>query len=420
MRREVRVALTAVLALAVAVALSACEFTGINNQPLPFTKGGDEEDLRITIYLENAVNLVPNSEVKVNDVTVGSVRKIEFDGWRAKLTVGIEDGTPVPANVDAKIGQKSLLGAEYLELEVPKGTKPAEEQIAADAVIPLERTGRYPETEEVLASAAALLNGGGLAQINTITKELNNAIGGREGDVRSLIDNLNTFVGTLDAQTSSITRAIKGLDRLSSTFADQRTTLATALEDLPGGIETLRDQRKQLTKALQAIERYSTTATRVIRRSKGDLVHTLRSVQPVLRELADSGDALTGALGNISFPFPIEGSDKVFRGDYLNFFATIDLSIPTLERDFLAGTPLDGLLTGLTSTLPTGTSDDVTDPLRDPVKARDDDGLDDAPTNDDLEDLVRGWGGALNGQANRSEDAPVTGELLEGLLGDGS
>src|SRR3546814_1410691 len=89
--------------------------------------------MRITVYMENAVNLVPNSEVKVNDVTVGAVRTIEFDGWRAKLTLGVEKGTRLPANVEAKIAQKSLLGAEYIELEVPEGMVAEKEQMASRA-----------------------------------------------------------------------------------------------------------------------------------------------------------------------------------------------------------------------------------------------------------------------------------------------
>src|SRR3546814_10441451 len=107
---------------------------------------------------------------------------------------------------------------------------------------------------------------------------------------------------------------MEGLDRLSGTFAEQRSTVAAALEDLPGGIETARAQRKRLTAALHAMSKFSTVATQVIDESNDDLVASVRSVQPVLRELADAGDALTGALGNLSFPFPIDGAGIVFQG----------------------------------------------------------------------------------------------------------
>src|SRR3546814_4847763 len=36
------------VALVLSGAMSGCEFTGVNNQPLPFTKGGGDDDMRIT------------------------------------------------------------------------------------------------------------------------------------------------------------------------------------------------------------------------------------------------------------------------------------------------------------------------------------------------------------------------------------
>lgn len=372
--------------------VSGCEFTGINNQPLPLTKGGGENDLRVTVYMRNAVNLVPNSEVKVNDVTVGAVREIEFADWQARLTLSIEEGTFVPADAVARIGQKSLLGAEYLELAAPE-TGGSDQALANDDVIPVERTARYPETEEVLGAAAGLLNGGGLAQVNTITKELNKALGEREPDVRSLIDELDTFVTNLDGQRAEIITAIEGLDRLAGTFADQKETVAQALRGLPGGIETLRDQRARLTTALTAVSDFGRTASSVIRRSRGDLIANLASVQPTLRELADAGKNLTGALGNISFPFPVEGADVVFRGDYINFFASVDLTLPTLERDFLAGTPLEGLYSAILGTLPTGPVDDATNPLLEPLNPSP--SRSDEEDRNELNEVLEGLGGLL-------------------------
>src|SRR3546814_20653811 len=118
----------------------------------------------------------------------------------------------------------------------------AKEQMASRAVIPVERTGRYPETEEVLASAATLLNGGGLGQVRTITRELNKAMGGREGDLRSLIDNLDTLATTLDDQSGSTTAAMAGLDRLLGTFAEQGSSDAGALEERTVGKASCRER----------------------------------------------------------------------------------------------------------------------------------------------------------------------------------
>jgi hypothetical protein len=84
--------------------------------------------------------------------------------------------------------------------------------------------------------------------------------------------------------------------------------------------------------------------------------------------LADAGSNLTQALGDLSFPFPLKGANVAIQGDYLNFFATFDLTTDSLTRDFLAGTPLEGVYAGLTGSLPSATSTKSTDPLREPLK----------------------------------------------------
>lgn len=348
--------------------LTGCGFSGLADQPLPLAKGSGRDAIHATVYLDDAANLVPNAEVKVDDITVGSVRKVTFDRWRAKVAIALEPGTRVPADATAAVAQKSLLGAEYLELAAPTNGSTSGARLAEGDVIPLARTSRYPETEEVLSSLSLVLNGGGLEKVSTITRELNRALGGREQDWRRVVDELASFVTVLDRQRQDIVRALEGLDTVGRTFASQRDDLETALDRLPKGIDTLADERKRLVSTLSALESFSDTASDVVETSGDDLDANLKSLRPVLTELADAGSNLTQALGDLSFPFPLKGANVAIQGDYLNFFATFDLTTDSLTRDFLAGTPLEGVYAGLTGSLPSATSTQSTDPLREPLK----------------------------------------------------
>lgn len=348
-----------------ALLASGCGFTGINNTPLPFTEGSGDDAITVVVQMANAVNLVPNSEVKVDDVTVGSIRKIEFDSWRAKLTVGLNAGTRLPSNAVARIGQKSLLGAEYLELAAP--AKPSAEALSDGDLIPLSRSDRYPETEEVLAAASLMLNGGGLEKIATITREMNKALSGREADVRALIANLNTFVAGLNKQRNALVDMIDGLDRLSGTLAKQRRTVEKALDRIPGGLRVLAEERDDLVRAMESISDFGEAAKPVLNGSRTKLVANLRNLRPALRELADAGRHLPSSIGDLTFPFPIDAILKGFKGDYINFFVTLDLTLPTLDRNFLSGTPLEGMLAGLVGGLPRGPGTQQSDPLRTPL-----------------------------------------------------
>ncbi len=358
--RKLRIALAASLLTATT---SGCGWSGLNEHPLPFAAGNGDDALTVTVHLANAVNQAPNSEVKVNDVTVGSVRRIAFDDWHARLTLGLNPDVRLPANAQARVGQKSLLGAEYLKLSPPTSDQPRG-TLTDGAVIPLSSTGRYPETEELFAALATVLNGGGLSQIETITSELNKAFNGREADIRQLVAHLGTLIGTLDEQRAEIVTATEGVNNLSDSFADDRRTLSRALETLPRAVDVLRDERKELTNTLDDLAEFGDSTTDLLTTNRVQLKRNLANLRPILHELGNAGDALTNFFAGITFPFPLEGLINSAKGDYLNLFLTVDATTISITRDLLGGiSPLDAVYSGVTGSPASETSTGTSDPL---------------------------------------------------------
>lgn len=168
--------------------LSGCEFNGWYDVPLPGGAAADGHAYHVTVEFRDVLDLVPQSAVKVDDVTVGAVEKVQLDGWHARVRLRVADSVKLPANAVAELRQTSLLGEKYVALAAPAGTAPVGRLRDGDRV-PLSRSGRNPEVEEVLSALSALLNGGGVAQLKTITVELNKALDGRENRVRSCSGN---------------------------------------------------------------------------------------------------------------------------------------------------------------------------------------------------------------------------------------
>ena len=110
-------------------------------------------------------------------------------------------------------------------------------------VIPLAATGRNTEFEEVFTALSALLNGGGVSQIQTISVELSNALAGRETQVKDVLNQLTTLVSTLDANKQNIVRALNSIDALARKLAQQKGTLARALDDVPSALKPLAVER---------------------------------------------------------------------------------------------------------------------------------------------------------------------------------
>lgn len=356
------------IALLLVFTLAGCQWDGLNSLPLPGTEGRGENAYKIAIQMPNVTTLSQNSPVMVDDVTVGSVDTIEVQDWHALVTVLLNEDVELPANVTAKIGQTSLLGSQHLALVPPNDP---EGRLADGDVIPLDRAGAYPTTEQTLSSLSVVLNGGGLAQIQDITSELNNAFGGREDSIRDLLPRLDELVGSLDDQRGDIIDAMSGIDRLSVNVQNQNATLTRALNEVPPALDVLAAQRPNITNAFTSLGRLSDVVSRLIDTSGEDLQTNIASLTPVLKALADSGNALTDVLSVLlTYPFPQEGIDNAIRGDYANLAMTIDLSLPRIDANFLTGTPLAGRLGGLEGALGTQaapTAATAEDPLRAPL-----------------------------------------------------
>jgi phospholipid/cholesterol/gamma-HCH transport system substrate-binding protein len=316
-------------ALVLVLLLSGCSvggFGGLYNTPLPGGADVGDHPYQVTAQFGDVLDLVPQASVKVNDVSVGRVAKIELtpDNKMALVTLVVNGAVSLPANAGADLRQSSLLGEKYIQLRQPAG-EPPQGRLNDGAVVPLSRTNRNPEVEEVLGALSMLLNGGGVGQLHNIVDELNKALSGNETQIRELLTNVNTVVSTLDGQRDNIVRAIDGLNRLSGTLVNQTGNLTNALDNLAPGLKVLEEQRGQLVTMLRALDTLSGVAVDTINKSKADLIADLKLLEPTLRKLVETGDSLPVALEYlVTYPYPSYALNAV-RGDYFNVDAKLSL-----------------------------------------------------------------------------------------------
>ena len=335
-----------ILALA-AAGLSGCGWRGVNSLPLPGTEGRGPNSYQVQAQLPDVTNLDPNSRVQVNDVPVGTVTRIERQGWHALITMKINGDVTLPANTTAKVGLTSLLGALHVELAPPTDAPP-EGRLHNGSTIPLSRGGAYPTTEQTLSVASMLLNGGGLSQIQDITKAFSTAFAGRENDLSSLIQRLDEFIGRLDRQKDDIIAATGSLNNLVGQFAQQKPLVDKALHTIPDALAVLKEQRDKLVDAFDRLGKFSALAADSVNQTKASLVREFKDIGPVLDSLANAGPALTRSLSLLStYPFPKENITKFVRGDAVNITMVIDLTLSRLDTSFFTGTRWEGNLTEL-------------------------------------------------------------------------
>jgi phospholipid/cholesterol/gamma-HCH transport system substrate-binding protein len=347
-----RTARLVVAVVAAALTLTGCSFD-VYKMPLPGGVDVGSDPITVKAEFHDVLDLVPQSTVKVNDVTVGKITDVSLNGYTAQVTMQLRNDTLLPDNAVASIQQTSLLGEKFVELAAP-AHDPSSNPLRTGDVIPLAHTGQNPEVEQVLGALSLLLNGGGVGQLQTITRELNHTLHGREGEARSVLHQIRSFSGQLDRHRHEIVQALQGLNRLSVSLNKQRSTIDTTLEELPGALHSINTQRHDLVRMLKALAHLSGVGVHVIKLSKQSTIDTLRQLSPVLGQLQASGSDFVNAF-NVALTYPfvdeVVGRDpQVARnlqmGDYTNLSVKLDLSLDGLGS-------LPSLPTGLPTTLPT-------------------------------------------------------------------
>ena len=351
------------------VALSGCGFSPYS---LPLPGGADvgSEPYQVKVQFRDVLDLVPQSAVRVNDVAVGKVRKIELNGWTAVATLEINRDAKLPDNAEATIRLTSLLGEKFVSLAAPKTG--AVGSLGDGDVIPIQRSGRNPEIEEVLGAASLLFNGGGLEKTQTIVRELGKTLDGNEPEIKELLTTTNTFMSQLDKNKEDLITSLEKVNNLAVETNKQKSAITGALDNLPAALRVVNEQRDDLVKLLQALDRLADVGTRVVKESKADTVADLKALGPILRRLADSGDDLPKSLiALLTFPFPdgaiggasldgtpdVQGAKDFHKGDYTNLFATMDFDLEQLTQ-FLGLGPLP---TALSAAASEGAPDPLTD-----------------------------------------------------------
>ncbi|HST49682.1 MCE family protein [Jatrophihabitans sp.] len=341
--RPGRLAQAGALALAGVLALSGCGFHGLYSAPLPGGADPGSHPYRVLVDFADVLDLVPQSSVKVNDVTVGKVESVSLVGWQARAQVVVNGDVRLPANAYARIRQTSLLGEKFVSLSYPPDGEVSDPVSLAQAPHPgyayphigIGRTGSTPELEAVLGALSLLLNGGGLEQIKTITHELNQALSGHAGDVRSLLTQATVLTTSLNTQKGRILEAIDNLDVLARTLNNQKQVLAGALDTMPQAVKILADEKSQFVTLLKSLDNLSTVAVQVIDASQDNFVSALESLDPVMTQLTQAGEALPKSLELLAtYPFPRTSVNGI-RGDYTNLFLTADLNLTHLLDNLL-------------------------------------------------------------------------------------
>lgn len=317
----------------VALLASGCSTT-LQDVPLPGS-GVSGETMTVRADFAEALNLAQGASVRVNGVDSGKVQEVTAADFQAQAELLVRRDAGLREGATARLRYTTPLGELFVDV-----TNPDTGAVMDDgAVLTTASTSTAPTVEDALAQASLLVNGGGLAQLQTVTEELNAALGGREDRVRSLLEGTADLLTRANATTADLDRAMRALASVGRTLRARERTINRALTDIRPAARVLRRNTPGFTRLLREVERFSEVADETVGLTRDQLVDILTRAEPVLAELA----ALQGDYARSLVELVRLGDvvDELVPGDYLAISLALHLDgiaapdLPAILEDLL-------------------------------------------------------------------------------------
>ncbi|MBL1077510.1 MCE family protein [Nocardia sp. 2] len=251
--------------------------------------------------------MLPGAKVRIAGVPVGSVERVYVKNNQAYVDFDIDREYRVYASTQAAIRYENLVGDRYLELlDGPGSAQPLKE----GATIGLDRTKPALDLDMLLGGFKPLLRGLNPQQVNDLTGALLQVFQGQGGTlvtllnssgsfsktladrdalIGSVINNLNTVLGTIDEHNQEFSTTLNELQRLVSGLAEDKDPIGAALPRLAGATGDLTGLLQEVRPDLKSdIEHLGRLATN-LDNSSGELQYVLDLLPETYKKLIRIG-----------------------------------------------------------------------------------------------------------------------------------
>jgi phospholipid/cholesterol/gamma-HCH transport system substrate-binding protein len=279
--------------------------------------------VRLTAEFDDARDIGPGHTVQVANVVVGSVTKVRLHGYRARLTMSITDGHPIPVGTVAAIRQTSLLGEPFVELTFPPRVDPTTSRHLADGdAITATRTD--PSIEEIARRTGELVAAVQPDDLASSVQASAEALTGNGPELHRLIAQLSSLIGAVDAQRDDLAGTIDNLASLGATFAPLDGRIGSLLDSTAAITGELGGDTDELVTALGTFDHVARATNEVILIPHADeLAALLRQASTVVGSLAHNQQVLAHMADSLAAFIP-RITNSITKGQLL-VFTWVDL-----------------------------------------------------------------------------------------------
>lgn len=249
------------------------------------TTGAVKGDARFISRFDDVQELVVGHTVRISDVNVGTVLDIDLDGYEAVVEFTIENGRHLPEGTRASIAVTSLLGENYVALQLPED---------AEAAPPLESGATLPSggstatIEELAVELLALTRAVQGRDVAAIVEAGAVGIGPRGEDLDELIGTVASVTDNLAGQSETFDALLTDLDGLLGGLASDATDIGETIALAADATGSLARQRERIVTVVEDLTALATSLDEeVLAPHRQRLTRIVTDLQPVVSVVAD-------------------------------------------------------------------------------------------------------------------------------------
>jgi phospholipid/cholesterol/gamma-HCH transport system substrate-binding protein len=223
------------LAIFLAITLAGVSFVGARYAKLD--RLVVDNSYHVTARFADSGGIFQNAEVNYRGVQVGRVGKLVLTKDGVDVVLDIDKSSDkIPSDVLAKVGNRSAVGEQYVELQPQTDDGPYLED---RSTIPVEHTSIPISSSKWLLDTDRLVNSVDKQSLQTVVGELGAAFNGTGDDLGQIIDTSASFIRTANENFDITTALIKDSNLVLQTQLDKASAIRSFSRDLALVSDTL-------------------------------------------------------------------------------------------------------------------------------------------------------------------------------------
>jgi phospholipid/cholesterol/gamma-HCH transport system substrate-binding protein len=299
--------------------------------------GAPTGHLTLTARFDDVSDLGPGHTVQISNVRVGSVTKVALDGYRAKVTLSIKDGHPIPVGTTATVRRTSVLGEPFVQLTFPPGVDAVHAPHLRDGAT-IARTSTDPSVEELAGRAGQLVAAIDPNDLASSIQASADALAGNGPELHRLVAQLSSVLTAIDAQHDDLAATIDDLGTLGRTLAPLDDQIGRLLDGTARTTQTLGADTDKLVGAVHSFDQVAAaTNEHILGPHADELQALLREASAVVGSLSQNQHVLASMADSFAKFIP-RITRSITKGQLL-VFTWIDVNIKLKDQPVLHELP---------------------------------------------------------------------------------